>query len=117
MNRIVSGPVFIQYACLYRDQEGIGKIRIINYVMDVNDTMNNVFQGADQEVVLNLMLRENSLKLKTHTPDKLTKQLIDDCVDILYTYRLRVRHFNFMIPSALNLPTYNNWFCQTHFGC
>ncbi|TFK84659.1 sec24-like protein [Polyporus arcularius HHB13444] len=78
---------FIQSALLYTTREGQRRVRVHNVALRVVTLAGNVFQFADMDAVVSLLLREAISKLPSYRFAQIHESLTEKCALILYAYR------------------------------
>ncbi|KAI0642552.1 sec24-like protein [Trametes meyenii] len=78
---------FIQVALLYTTVAGERRVRTFNVALRVVTLAGNVFQYADMDATVSLMIREAITKLPTEKFSHIHDTLTEKCALLLYAYR------------------------------
>ncbi|KAH3687191.1 hypothetical protein WICPIJ_001821 [Wickerhamomyces pijperi] len=98
--------VHFQTSVLYTDMQGTRKVRVINLVVSTTEQVSDVFAFADQDVVLNIIIRNCLTFISKQSPQEIKASTTKKLVDIYKKYRLNVSTSSpneLVIPNSLNL--------------
>ncbi|RPD55953.1 sec24-like protein [Lentinus tigrinus ALCF2SS1-6] len=93
---------FIQSAILYTTREGQRRVRVHNLALRVVTLAGNVFQYADMDATVSLLIRESIAKLPSYRFAQIHESLTEKCALILYAYRKFCAAS--AVPTQLLLP-------------
>lgn len=95
--------VHFQAALLYTSRDGIRKVRVINNIISVTQRISDVFDFADQDAIVKILLKRTTEKMQNATLAALKSSLIMQCSEIMAAYKFFIAKYNAM-PNQLVLP-------------
>lgn len=93
-----------QAALLYTGTDGCRRVRVINSIMSVTERVSDVFSFADQDAVLNFMLRQKLANIPERSVVEVRNMFVETIVDIVSKYKKFVAKNN-TAPGQFVLPT------------
>ncbi|KAK6465624.1 hypothetical protein DFJ63DRAFT_25594 [Scheffersomyces coipomensis] len=110
-----------QAALLYTDINGVRKVRVINLILAVGESLDEVFNFADENAIATTIVRDTLSFLGKQPLTELRESVNEKLVEIFTQYRAleeygnsRARTLNLLFPSSLtNLPSYTLAFIKT----
>ena len=109
--KVTDETVHVQTALLYTNPYGQRVIRVINHALKTSTDLMTNFKGLDVEALGLLLLRKNFITLTSQTSKQIREALINQLVNILYSYRFNCANQSsaaqLILPEALKvLPCY-----------
>ncbi|GMG21590.1 unnamed protein product [Ambrosiozyma monospora] len=92
-----------QAALLYTSKDGIRKVRVINLIMSVTERITDVFNFADQDALLTLLLRQDLSRVPPSNLVAAKSTMTAQLSDIIASYKLLVATNN-SLPTQIVLP-------------
>lgn len=94
-----------QAALLYTSKEGVRKVRVVNNILSITQRINDVFDFADQDAILKVMIKKSVGKFSTAPIVALRNSLTVQCSEIMAAYKHYVaNNNNSNSPTQLILP-------------
>lgn len=105
-----------QAALLYTDKDGLRKVRVINLVLAVSETLDEVFNFVEEDAVVTTMVRDTLSFLQKQSLFELRHSINEKLVDVFTQYRAmselghmkyRANYNQLLFPDSLkHLPLY-----------
>ncbi|TID29028.1 hypothetical protein CANINC_002176 [Pichia inconspicua] len=83
-----------QAAFLYTSKDGIRKVRVVNSILSITQRVNDVFDFADQDSILKVMIKKSIEKFSSAPIVALRSSLTIQCSEIMAAYKHYVANAN-----------------------